>query len=205
MKRLAFYLSFLLVIAEIVACQPSTSTSDPVATGVAVQKAIAVTLTAEASRATPVPSPTKTPEPTVTSLAPSPTATSARTNAPTPTVTTTISSTMGVIHGVLVDQSGGQPVSDEFLLLGTITYDKNRQLLWGYISDQEGSLYRIRGAYTDAKGVFRIETPPGSYGLAARQLNLNSGLRIARDFTGAVLIIKVEAGQTVDLSTILVR
>ena len=106
----------------------------------------------------------------------------------------------GVVLGVLVDESTGQPVANERVVLAAVVeYDEeggkfSASIEWG----AQGEL--LRSAYTDTTGAFAIETPPGTYVLKSPGGSLNDG--VARDSAGKILIIRVDAGQTVDLGMI---
>jgi len=181
-KRVRFVLICLLTSAILVACGPSQAERDAQATKIAAD--IFATQTVEA----PTPMPTST----LTSISP-PTLTLTPTSTVTPVPPTT-----GVVRGVLIDESTGQPVLNERVVLGVVDYDEDGKPVGYEIEAKEGGL--LRYAYTDTTGAFIIETQPGTYVLVSPG---GSPLdKIARDDTGTALIIKVNAGQSVDLGKI---
>jgi hypothetical protein len=82
--------------------------------------------------------------------------------------------------------------------LGTVEYDGNGQPAGYEVSAEGGKV--LHSAYTDADGAFAIEAPAGVYVLVSPGGSTND--QIMRDVSGTVLIVEVEAGQTVDLGTI---
>ena len=129
--------------------------------------------------ATPLP-PTATPVPPTATPTPAP-----------PTAT-------GVVRGVVVDESTGQAMVDLQVSLGLIEYDEDGKPFRIHCSAVGGRL--ARSAYTNITGAFTIEAPPGTYAL--KSPGCSTFDRIARDGTGAALIIEVDAGQTIDLGMI---
>jgi hypothetical protein len=123
------------------------------------------------------------------------------TSAPVPTVTPTVAPvtlTPSVVRGVLIDESTGQPVPDERVVLVIVKYDEGGTPVGYEIEFKQGEV--LRSARTDETGAFVVEAQPGTYALVSPGGSpLDS---IARDAIGTVVIVKVDAGQTVNLGQI---
>lgn len=106
-------------------------------------------------------------------------------------------STTGIVHGVVINESTGQPVTNTRVALGIVEYDKDRNPVRYQISAKEGKIEN--SAYTDATGAFTIEAPPDNYVLLSPGGSTSD--KMAR-VSGTALIIEVAVGQTVDLGKI---
>lgn len=135
--------------------------------------------------------------PTVTPAPPTPTPMPP--TVPPPTVPPTAEPpATGVVLGVLTDKTSDQALSGVRMALGTVEYDANGQPAGYKVSAEEGE--PLLSAYTDAGGAFAVEAPAGVYVLVSPGGSTTD--QIARDAGGTALIVKVEAGQAVDLGTI---
>jgi hypothetical protein len=115
----------------------------------------------------------------------------------TPTVAP-VTLTPSVVRGVLIDESTGQPVPDERVVLVIVKYDEGGTPVGYEIEFKQGEV--LRSARTDETGAFVVEAQPGTYALVSPGGSpLDS---IARDAIGTVVIVKVDAGQTVNLGQI---
>ena len=109
-------------------------------------------------------------------------------------------SATGVVRGVLIDKSTGQPVVDERVALATVTeFDEDKNSFSMAVTwDEQGEI--MYSAYTDATGAFVVEAPPGTYVLVSPGGSLND--RIARIDDTTVLFINIEAGQIIDVGEV---
>jgi nitrous oxide reductase accessory protein NosL len=129
---------------------------------------------------------------------PEPTATPVPTHTPQPTLTPTPTPTTGQVKGALVDKSTGQAVAAKVNLVPVEVRDD------GSIA-YSTELLKERAMIVDApSGVFLFEdAKPGHYLIT---VNIGGGLpRDLVDDQGAVLLVRVEAGQVVDLGEVTVE
>jgi len=102
-----------------------------------------------------------------------------------------------MVRGVAVSQSTGQPVTNEEVALGVVTYNEDgKTYRWAIEWDEQGHLRH--SGHPDATGAFTIDASPGTYVLLGSPTQLGTTAQAS----GVDLIFKVVAGQTIDLGKI---
>ena len=156
---------------------------------------------------TPSPTITNTPTPTLTptnTSTPTSTPTDTPTSTPTQTATSEPTSTLtpvttGLVYGVLLDIQTEQPLENVEIVLGDVQYDEEGNYDSCSITLVKEGL--LNSSLTDIDGAFAIEVTPGSYCLISTGPG-HSPDKSARDETGALLIIEVEIGDSIDLGIV---